>query len=87
MIGPAPDVARPSEHKPLDAPQQQEGGWIVRFALQVRCDLPAVLQESVMADAKERLATRLAQFATLRTRNLALDGGQRSRLSLEQEAQ
>jgi len=87
MIGPAPDVARPSEDKPLHAPQQQEGGWIVRFGLQVRSDLPAVLQESVMADAKESLAPRLAQLAALRTRNLALDGGQRSRLSLEQEAQ
>ena len=40
-----------------------------------------------MVDAEESLAPRLAKLAALRTRNLALDSGQRSRLSLEKEAQ
>ncbi len=40
-----------------------------------------------MVDAEESVATRLAKLAALRTHNLALDGGQRSRLSLEKEAQ
>ena len=87
MIGPTADVSRPSEDEPLDSSQQHEGGRIIRCGLQIRFDLPAVLQEPVMADAEESLAPWLAKLAALRTCNLALDGGQRSRLSLEKEAQ
>jgi len=87
MIWPAADISRPSEDEPLYSSQQHEGGRIIRFGQQVPFDLPAVLWEPAMVDAEESLATRLAKLAALRTHNLALDGGQRSRLSLEKEAQ